>query len=284
MAKIKHKSYKNPGILFELLLRKIASDVISNKDSIAVNITKKYFNNTEIAKEHKLYQSLINAKLNESRAEALISSVLDLSKKLNKTQLKHDKYNLLKEIKENYNNEEFFKTKINHYKEYASIYNLLEAHNSKDFIEPSQVIENKCTLLEHISKNNVDKEVVKDNVLEEYVSMDKGTRLLTYKILVDKFNKKYSSLMPEQKQVLKEYINSISNNPRLKDFINEQFSLIKKRLKTLSFKIEDPTVKIKLNEVLTFLTPLEKDVKDQDILNVLQNWQLIKELELIKNK
>ena len=275
--KIKHKSYRNPAILFELLLRRIASDVVSNNDSVAVNIVKKYFKNTELAKEHKLYQTLINAKLTEGKAESLINSVLDLSKRINKTQLRHDKYNLLKEIKENYNSEEFFKAKINNYKEYASIYNLIEAHNSKEFIEPSQVIENKYTLLEHIS-NNIDKEVVKDNVLEEYVTMDKGTRLLTYKILVESYNKKYSTLIPEQKQILKEYINNISNNPRLKEFINEQLEIIKKRIKVLAVKIEDPTIKIKLHEVLNLVKPIEKDVKDADILNTLQYWELIAEL------
>lgn len=278
MAKIKHKNYHNPGILFELLLRRVASDIVSNKDSVATNIIKKYFSNTELAKEHKLYQSLINAKLTESKAEALVNSVLDLSKRLNRTQLRRDKYNLLKEIKENYNTEEFLKTKINHYKEYASIYNLLEAHNSKEFIEPQQVIENKCTLLEYISKNGVDKEQVKDGILEEYVTMDKGTRLLTYKILVDKFNKKYSTLIPEQKNILKEYINSISNSPRLKEFINEQFGIIKRKLQIFYPKIEDQTTKIKLQEVINIIHPLEKDVKDNDIINVMQYWELINEL------
>jgi len=276
--RIKHKNYRNTGILFELLLRRIASDVISNHDSVAVNITKKYFSNTELAKEHKLYQVLINSRLSENKADSLLNSVLEISKKLNKTQLRRDKYNLLKEIKENFDINEFFKTKINHYKEYASIYNLLEAHNSTEFIEPSQVIENKCTLLEHISKSNVDVNAVKDNVLEEYVAMDKGTRLLTYKLLVNSFNKKYSSLIPEQKHVLKEYINSISNNPRLREFINSQFITIKKCIKLLSPKVDDPTTKIKLNEVAKLLVPIEKDVKDADVLNVMQYWELISEL------
>lgn len=282
--KISHNKYKNTGILFELLVRKITSDLISNRDSKAVGVIKKYFTNTELAKEYKLYQSLISSKLNENKAESLISSALDLSKKINRKTLRSEKYNLIKEIKENYDIEDFFKTKINNYKEYASIYTLIESHNSPEFIEPSQIIENKCTLLEHISNKDVDKNQVKDDVLEEYVKFDKGTRLLTYKILVDKFNKKYSTLNHNQQLVLKEYINSISNSPKLKDFINAQLVVVKKEISLLTNRVVDQTTKIKLNEILTLIKPLEKkdEVKDADVLNLLQYFGLISELKQVQ--
>ena len=46
--KIKHSKYKNTGILFELLVRQIASDTVSGKDSAAINLVKKYFSKSEI--------------------------------------------------------------------------------------------------------------------------------------------------------------------------------------------------------------------------------------------
>lgn len=281
MNKIRHSKFNNTGLLFELLVRKITSDIISNRDSKAVGIIKKYFTNTELAKEYKLYSSLISSKLSENKAESLISSALDLSKKINRKTLRSEKYNLIKEIKENYDIEDFFKTKINNYTQYASIYTLIESHNSPEFIEPSQIIENKCTLLEHISNKGVDKDQVKDDVLEEYVKFDKGTRLLAYKILVDKFNKKYSTLNHNQQIVLKEYINSISNSPKLKDFINTQLTVVKREIQLLTSRVSDQTTKIKLNEILTLIKPLEKkdEVKDADVLNLLQYFGLISELK-----
>ena len=60
MSKLKNSKYKNTGILFELLVRQIASDILSNKEPQAATLVKKYFSNTELAKEHKLYQTLIN--------------------------------------------------------------------------------------------------------------------------------------------------------------------------------------------------------------------------------
>ena len=55
MAQIKHNKYKNTGILFELLVRKITADTMSNHDSKAVNLIKKFFVNSELAKENKIY-------------------------------------------------------------------------------------------------------------------------------------------------------------------------------------------------------------------------------------
>lgn len=284
MSKIKHSKFKNTGILFELLLRQIASDTLSGKDSAAVNIVKQYFNKTELAKEHKLYQTLINSKaLNETKAEILINSILEISLRLNKSKLRNEKYNLIKEIRKHYDIENFFKAKINHYTQHAAVYSLIEANNSLEFIEPSQVIENKVTLLEHITRKEVNADNVKDRVLEEYIKMDKGTRLLVYKILLEKFNEKYSTLTSSQKQILKEYISNISNTTKLRDFVNTSYVSLKKELTGLNKTVEDATTRIKIAEVINFIKPLDKtqSAKDEDIIALLQYNQLIAELKAL---
>jgi hypothetical protein len=280
--KIKHNKYKNTGILFELLVRQIASDTISGKDSASINLVKKYFNKSELAKEYKIYQALINTKsLTEGKAESLINATLDISHRLNKTALRKEKYNLIKDIRESYNLEEFFKSKINHYPQYAAIYSLLEAHNSLEFIEPSQVIENKITLLEFISRNEVNVVETKDRLLEEYAEMDKGTRMLAYKALLERFNSKYDTLSSAQKQVLKEYINNISNTVKLKEFVNNSFESIRNELTALNKTVTDKTTQIKINEVINILKPLDKtqNVKDDNIIALLQFHELISELK-----
>jgi hypothetical protein len=282
--KIKHNKFKNTGILFELLTRQITADIMSNKESAAVNIVKKYFSRGEIAKEYKLYQTLTKAvSLNEVKAESIINSTVKLSERINRTALRKEKYNLIKEIKENYDLEEFFKAKIHNYKAQASIYNLIEAQVSTDFVNPSFVIENKVTLLEFLTKQHIDKDKVENQLMEEYSSQDKATRALISKIMIEKFNQKYSELLPEQRDVLKTYINNISNTVSLREYVNKSFDSIKKSLDNLKGKVKDQRTQIKLNELSSIIKPLDKteSVKDEDILNLLQFHELLHEINTL---
>ncbi len=167
MSKIKNSKYKNTAILFELLIRQVTNDVIAGNDSPAVNIIKKYFSKTELAKEHKLYQSLINNKnLSEIKANSVIDNIILLSKRLNRSTIRREKYNLIKEIKENYDLDSFCKNKINNYPQYAAAYTLIEAHNSVDFVNPDNITGNKNTLLEHICSKDIKKEEVESYIID----------------------------------------------------------------------------------------------------------------------
>jgi len=283
--KIRHNKFRNTGILFELLVRQVASDTVSGQDSLSIGLIKKYFSKSELAKEYKLYQTLVSTKiLTEGKAESLINATLEISNRLNRSALRKEKYNLIKDISKMYILEEFFKSKINNYSQYAAAYSLIEAHNSLEFVEPAQVIGNKVTLLEHITRKEVNKENVTDRVLEEYAKMDKGTRILAYKILLERFNSKYNNMSDIQKSVLKEYINNISNTVKLREFVNESFLLIKAELMKLNKIVTDKTTQIKINEVVNILKPLDKNqnVKDDNIIALLQFHQLIAELKIIK--
>jgi len=257
---------------------------MSNKESAAVNIVKKYFSRGEVAKEYKIYQALTKAtSLSEAKAEGIISSTIKLAERLNRTALRKEKYNLIKEIKSTYDLEEFFKAKIHNYKAHAAIYNLLEAHISQDFIDPSFVIDNKVTLLEFLTKQNIDKDKIENQVMAEYSGHDKATRALISKIMIEKFNNKYSNLLPEQRDVLKTYINNISNTVSLREYVNKSFDIIKVALAELNGKVTDQRTHIKLNELASIIKPLDKTetVKDEDILNLLQFHELIHEIKTL---
>jgi hypothetical protein len=281
-VKLKHNKFKNTGILFELLTRQITADIMSNKESAAVGIVKKYFSRGEIAKEYKLYQALTKAtSLSEAKAESIISSTIKLAERLNRSSLRKEKYNLIKEIKETYDLEEFFKAKIHNYKAHAAIYNLIEAHVTTEFIDPSFVVDNKVTLLEFLTKQDINKGKVEDQVMLEYAAQDKNTRALISKIMIEKFNEKYSNLLPEQRDVLKTYINKISNTVSLREYVNQSFEGIKKTLNELTPKVTDQRTQIKLKELHSIIKPIDKNdsVKDEDILNLLQFHELIHEIK-----
>lgn len=278
---IKHSKYKNTGLLFELLVRQITADTLSGKDSKATGILKKYFVKTELGREYKLYESLSKYKnITEAKAETIVTTLIESSKDLNRGTLKRQKYNLIKEIQNHYNLDEFFKTKLPNYKAYASLYTLIEIYNSENLSTPDQIISNKLTLLEHLSSSSVVKQKVEDNLLEEFKSYDKDLRILTYRVMLEKFNGKYANLNDNQKIVLKEFINSVDSTPKLKEFYNTKVGEIKEELNKISKKVTDKAIQIKLNEVTNMLSPLSKTagVGNDDLVNLLQYYELLEEL------
>ena len=282
MALIKHNKLRNTGLLFELLVRTITADALSNKNSPAVDILKKHFVKSELGKEYKLYETVFkNTSISEAKAESILNTVLNASRNLNKETLKREKYNLIKEIKQNYNLDEFFKAKISNYKAHAALYILMETFENKE-ADLNQVVANKLTLLEHLSvvPNNTPKE----EILEEFKGYYKELRILTNKILLYKFNKKYDNLSENQKLILKEYINSVDNVVKLREFYNETAKNLKKEVAILNRKTSDPIIKIKLNEVVNLLKPVSKtnNDKNDDVVNLLQYCELINELKSIK--
>jgi hypothetical protein len=278
---IKHSKYKNTGILFELLVRQITADTLSGKDSKATGILKKYFVKTELGKEYKLYETLSKHKnLTEGKAEIVVNSVIESSKNLNRGALKRQKYNLIQEISKYFNLDEFFATKLPSYKVHAALYTLLEIYNSENLSNPDQIINNKIAILESLTTRAVDKQKVEEDLMTEFQSYDKDLRILTYKVLLEKFNGKYASLNDNQKSVLKEFINSVDSTPKLKEFYNTKINEIKTELNTLAKKVTDKVVKIKLNEVNNMLLPLGKVAKvgNDDLVNLLQYYALLEEL------
>lgn len=281
--KIKHNKYKNTGILFELLVRKITADTLSNGNSKAATLVKKYFTKSELANENKLYQTINNSiSLSEGKAESVLSTVLDLSRKLDKEKLAKEKYNLIREIKENFDITDFFQAKIKNYKLLASTYVLLESYNNKSFGNPESIITSKITILEHIT-SNPEAKLSLSPLVEELMSLDKGTRALAYKIMLEKYNKKFDSLTKEQKEVLKEYINSVSDAPKLKEFLNKKFKVVSESLQKNVGKVSDPALKIKLQEVINLINPIleSKKLKDDHLIALLQYLELSKEVEIV---
>ena len=280
---IKHSKYKNTGILFELLVRQVTADNLNEGNSHALSIIQKYFVKSELSKEYRLYELLgKNTSLTEGKATMILQTLLQNSKKLNRSTLRREKYNLINEIKKHYNLDEFFKTKLPHYKTYAAFYTLTEIENTEALVDTNQIVNNKVTLLEHLSSSNIKEERVEAEVLRDFQSYDKDTRMLTYRILMEKFNGKYTNLHDSQKEVLRQYINSVDSTPVLREFYNTEVGKIKAQLNELNSNVNDKAIQIKINEVISLIKELDKtsNITSENIVNILQYIELVEELKV----
>ena len=279
----KHSKVRNTGILFELLVRQITTDTLNGVEkSPAIAIVKEFFGkSTTIKKELHLFRVLLDeSSKSTQKAEIAIDAVLKERAKLNNANLRREKYNLIREIKNNYNIEEFFKAKLGKYKVNAAISTLFETC-SKEFISPKITLTSRANIVEHMcGKSNSISNV--DRMVEAFRQEDKDLRLLAYKVLVDKFNSKYNKLDESQSAILREYINNISNTETLRKKLQK---IVAEQLKQLSRdlnKVEDSVVKIKLKEVAKLLKVSivgKRKIDEKKILNVLRLSELVSEVK-----
>lgn len=280
MAKLKHSKFKNTGILFELLVKQIASDTLANKDSLALEIIKKHFKKgTELNKELKLYQSLTKESFdNQYQAQEFIDIVLKERVKLNEGILRRQKYNLIKSIKESFVMEDFFKYRVNNYREIASVYKLFEHTSSTS---PKEYVNCKTTILEAITKENV--EIVTESTNKDYNNQPKEVRMLAYKFLVDSFNSKYTNLSESQKKVLRSYISNVDNSAKLRSVVINETKRLKKEFSKV--EVSDKVAKIKLTETVNLIDNIanSKVINENQILSILRYHELLQELRRLSN-
>ncbi len=284
MSKPKHSKFRNTGILFELLTRQITADILSNKDeSPAKNILFKYFSeNTELGKEWQLYHFLLNEKAKtEVHAERYIDIVLNKRSKLNNKTLIQERYNLIKEIKDTYPIEEFLRSTIKNYKVNASICKLFEdIANVNNKFDISEIVQSRNSISQYLCENTAGtKQKEEDQLITFYKQQNEEIRLLSYKLLVDSLNEKYKTLDDNQKNILREYINNISNTNNLSNIVDKEFCAIRNILGELKFKVDNNVVLIKINETINQLNTIKiKSVKDSHIMAILLGYELIKEI------
>lgn len=283
--KIKHSKYKNTGLIFELLVKQIAADTLSKKESPAVSILRKHYTGqTALVREFKLYDYVLKNKgVGQKKAEAIISTIVELSRKVDQTLLGKQKYQLIKELKQHYNLEDFFSIKVESYKPLAALYCLLEAQAASNLIDPQVFVDHKTTLLEHFLQSKQSNSTVKDSLIEEYSKYDKDLRLLTYRILLEKFNDKYKDLLPEQKTILREFITSANSSTKLRTFVNTELQNIREQVETLKQKIDDKITKIKVEEIYKAITPIKntEKVTDTHLACLMQYYELVNELRVL---
>lgn len=284
--KAKHSKFKNSGVLFELLTRQITADILAGRDeSFTKNLMFKYFNeSTSLGKEFQLYNFVVSqSSKNAETADRIINVVLQARSKLNERDLNAEKYNLIKEIKAQFNIDEFLKNKIPNYKLYASVYKLFENQTSTEQkFDVEELVEARECVIESLIREKKSEEPA----LDVYSSQPAEVKLLAYKFLIENFNKKYASLLPSQKQLLKAFITNVSNTTKFTEFVNKEYKRVSTALKERSILVQNDVIKIKLNETIAQLAnkTISGVVKENQLTSLLSAYELIEELNSLANE
>jgi len=284
--RMRHSKFKNTGILFELLTKQVTADIIAGKEaSIAKDILYKYFReHTELGREWQLYSTLLNETIkDEPHAERFFSVIIEARKKLNNKKLAQLKYDLIKEIKDAYPIEEMLKAPVKNYRILASIYKIFEDITSSDCkFNVDEIYQAKNCIIEQIV-NKPKSSHSGEELINYYQTQSEDIRLLTYKLLCEKFNEKYASVLDdEQKTVLREYICNVANTNNFDVFVKNKVIEIKRSLTEIIDKVNDSeVVKIKIREVVNQLDNIKpgKIVKDNCVTVLLLGYELLREIK-----
>ena len=151
-------------------------------------------------------------------------------------------------------------------------------------MKPEEKTETYFNILENITtKENT---LTLSSLSEDNKKDDKDLRILAYKVLLEKFNKKYSNLDFNQRKLLRIYINNISNTNSLREHIESEMPKLKTQLKKYSKNVENKIVKIKLKEAVNSVEKLcemkNSNVKDKVVVTLLRYYELLNELKSVK--
>lgn len=287
---IKHNKIKNTGILFELLVRKVASDVLDNKsDSFAVKLMREHFHSkSELGKELHLYRSFFNAtKLSETKALDMLDLVLAKRKTLNEKMLEAQKFLLIKEIKQHCDLKQFLSGRVPSYKVYASIYKLFESTTRTDtdvsmFMQIDEMVNARFVVVEHLKGALKEEKIIKEsNYSEVLKEQPEEIRYLSYKFLLERFNEKYSNFSDKQKSLLREYINNGTDLEKFGAYVVQEAKELTQRIKKNSHKIKNDVTRIKINEVTSQLQNIQSKttIKDNYITALLIAYEISHQLD-----
>jgi hypothetical protein len=285
MQSLKHKKYRNTGLIWEMLTRQITSDILEGANqSEATEILREYFgSDTEMAKELELYQLLMNETFRtEEQAKEFLQEVVKTRENLNLDRLQEEKYEIIGEIKNKYPLKEFFKSRVDNYRELASVYKVFKALTENVTYEPDDVVRSKYTIVEHVTEQNVEETEEENDLLEGFREESRDLRLLAQKVMIEKFNNKYGELLPEQKEILREYINNISNTNNLREEVNRRVEKLKEDFEKLRKKIGEEVINIKVKEATNLIDEIKSkggQVRDDEISNLLMYYQLREDIE-----
>ena len=169
----------------------------------------------------------------------------------------------------------------------ASIYKIFESQNKENY-DIKDVFNSKYTIVENLIGGELENkaQLVEDKTISEFKTQNKEERFLTYKVLLETFNKKHQKLNESQKALLKNYINNVSNTSKFTEYYTQQLKEVITQLVKQHKEVKDKVTKIKLKETINVLrkTKIGRVVSDNQVSAMMIAYELISEIKNVRNK
>ena len=280
--KLKHNKKRNVGIIYELLVRNMTRQLLSenmkNVNTIKQLIEKHFNKKTEIYKEYKIFSALsdnLNKSLNENKelARSIIKESKVLCQNIDTKKLEKEKSNLIKSINYTFGKKFYFEH-VPNYVNLATIQITLNEWKNKSFN-----IQNTVLLEEKIINNLIQKETKSYEELKESVDKSNSDQIVM-NIMTKKINEKYKNMSADQKNLIKSYAFYYEKDKSyLIQYLNEQKTNSINLLKEFKSNNESEYLNSKIEHVMKNIKSLnENNITDDTIVKFLTISQLITEL------
>ena len=270
-----HNKKRNVGIIYEQLLQRASAALVDNDTKtveVCTSIIKKYYKpGTEIFKEFRLFQALLNTTV---KSEALSLRIIQEAKRgvhmFSQHQIDIEKSALIRDINKNLNDANFFNLPIKEYRLYATLQTLMNDWQKEDETSLSRIVEYEQKLLEWLGS---DKDV--SPTLNELTTKDVSS--LSLKIMNEKFEKKWGDKLNDlQRSLIKDYIHGKVDNQMLETIKNRAV----RGLSRLKESADNPVILEKLDEVINRTRHINaQSLDDSGIVKFMHLTQLYQELE-----
>lgn len=236
-----HKKKRNTGLAYEFLIRTISRSLVENdqtKANAALRIIRRHFRpETGLYREFRLINSLIRTTVtSDGVANSIVQEAKLASQQYDPVKLDHEKSLLIRSINHTLKDPHFYDQHVDEYRMYATIQQLInEWRNPNKDLERQAHFEDQ--LVEWLT---TEKKVASEQIIS---SESPGSNRLLMKIMMEKINEKYSSVLNErQKQLIRTYAWSTTNDD--KNVINDKLLEVKESLiESIGSYIDDVTKK-----------------------------------------
>lgn len=277
MSKKSHNKKRNVGIIYSLLLKTAAAGLVEgnvSKQNKAQTILKRFFSpGTELHREWKLFSALSEPYgADGSLATRILGEAKTAAGRHNKHILQREKNKCIKDINYSFG-ADFWKQRVDDYTKLATVGQLLENWRS-----PADQRDIAITTKYEAVVHGILMETKEVKTLqEEKIPEADG---LVVKLMIEKFNQKYSKTMtPLQQKLIKSYIFS-DDNPTL--FVKLVEAVQKRAVQSLEdykYQCDNDIVLSKIDEVRSQIAEVNAhDISDDNLAKFLKIVDLTEEI------